>query len=98
MAKRLTRDTVAEERVARLEGWATDKVLVPILLGVSSASARKRLDASPRSAPQDEVCLCLSVKSAAIAAAEIVMHDIAVRGRKVVRRRVVTACPLPADA
>ena len=38
---------------SRLEGWATDAVLVPILLGVSSASARKRLDALR--APQDEV-------------------------------------------
>jgi len=29
--------------------------LLPILLGVSSASARKRLDAALRAAPQDEV-------------------------------------------
>ena len=34
--------------VRRLEGWAAGKVLAPILLGVSRACARKRLDGAAR--------------------------------------------------
>ena len=43
-----------EERAARLEEWERAPCLLPILLGVLSAGAQKRLDAPLRGAPQDE--------------------------------------------